>query len=138
MAEAKTQVSVKDFLRKREMATKEVKFKGFSAPFVIREITNEENERLQKSVTKVTKTRSGQVVQNMDQDEYAKDLLLTSVVQPDLDSEDLQKFYGTLADPYGTLKKMLSIGEFTALVQEVNKLSGADEALDDKMEAAKN
>lgn len=138
MAEAKTQVSVKDFLRKREMATKEVKFKGFSAPFVIREITNEENERLQKSVTKVTKTRSGQVVQNMDQDEYAKDLLLTSVVQPDLDSEDLQKFYGTLANPYGTLKKMLSIGEFTALVQEVNKMSGADEALDDKTEAAKN
>ncbi len=68
------QVSIKDFLRKRQMATKEVKFKGFPAPFVIQEITNEENEKLQKSVTKITKTRSGQITQNMDQDKYAKEL----------------------------------------------------------------
>lgn len=132
------QVSIKDFLRKRQMATKEVKFKGFPAPFVIQEITNEENEKLQKSVTKITKTRSGQVTQNMDQDKYAKKLILDSVIQPDLNSEELQQFYGTLADPYGTLKKMLSIGELTALIQEVNKLSGVDEALDDKVEDAKN
>lgn len=132
------QVSIKDFLRKRQMATKEVKFKGFPAPFVIQEITNEENEKLQKSVTKITKTRSGQVTQNMDQDKYAKELILDSVIQPDLNSEELQQFYGTLADPYGTLKKMLSIGELTALIQEVNKLSGVDEALDDKVEDAKN
>lgn len=132
------QVSIKDFLRKRQMATKEVKFKGFPAPFVIREISNEENEKLQKTVTKTTKNRSGQVVQNMDQDKYAKDLLLASVVQPDLNTQELQEFYGTLADPYGTLKKMLSIGEFTALVQEVNKMSGMEEALDDKVDEAKN
>lgn len=132
------QVSIKDFLRKRKMAEKEVKFKGFSVPFVIRELTNEENEKLQKSATKITKNRAGQIVQNMDQDKYAKDLLLASVVQPDLNSEELQNFYGTLADPYGTLKKMLSIGEFTALVQEVNDLSGVEEALDDKVEDAKN
>lgn len=132
------QVSIKDFLRKRQMATREVKFKGFPAPFVIQEITNEENEKLQKSVTKITKTRSGQVTQNMDQDKYAKELILDSVIQPDLNSEELQQFYGTLADPYGTLKKMLSIGELTALIQEVNKLSGVDEALDDKVEDAKN
>lgn len=132
------QVSIKDFLRKRQMAKKEVKFKGFEAPFVIQEITNEENEKLQKSVTKITKTRSGQVTQNMDQDKYAKNLILDSVIQPDLNSEELQQFYGTLADPYGTLKKMLSIGELTALIQEVNKLSGVDEVLDDKVEDAKN
>lgn len=132
------QVSIKDFLRKRQMAKKEVKFKGFEAPFVIQEITNEENEKLQKSVTKITKTRSGQITQNMDQDKYAKELILDSVIQPDLNSEELQQFYGTLADPYGTLKKMLSIGELTALIQEVNKLSGVDEALDDKVEDAKN
>lgn len=132
------QVSIKDFLRKRQMAKKEIKFKGFEAPFVIQEISNEENEGLQKQATKTTKTRSGQVMQNIDQDKYAQNLILKSVVQPDLNSEELQEFYGTLADPYGTLKRMLSIGELAALVQEVNNLSTVDQTLDDKVDEAKN
>lgn len=132
------QVSIKDFLRKRQMAKKEIKFKGFEAPFVIEEISNEENEQLQKQATKTTKTRSGQVMQNIDQDKYAQNLILKSVVQPDLNSEELQEFYGTLADPYGTLKRMLSIGELAALVQEVNNLSTVDQTLDDKVDEAKN
>ncbi|WP_203640681.1 phage tail assembly chaperone [Levilactobacillus andaensis] len=132
------QVSIKDFLRKRQMAKKEIKFKGFEAPFVIEEISNEENEQLQKQATKTTKSRSGQVMQNIDQDKYAQNLILKSVVQPDLNSEELQEFYGTLADPYGTLKRMLSIGELAALVQAVNNLSTVDQTLDDKVDEAKN
>lgn len=131
------QVSIKDFLRKREMATQELKFEGFASPFVITEVSNEENEKLQKAATRTNKNQYGQVVRQVDQDKYADALVVKSVVQPDLNSKELQEFYGTLADPLGTLKKMLSMGELTRLVKAVNTLSLGD-TLEEKVDEAKN
>ncbi|MGJ4013038.1 phage tail assembly chaperone [Levilactobacillus brevis] len=131
------QVSIKDFLRKREMATQELKFEGFTSPFVITEVSNEENEKLQKAATRTNKNQYGQVVRQVDQDKYADALVVKSVVQPDLNSKELQEFYGTLADPLGTLKKMLSMGELTKLVKAVNTLSLGD-TLEEKVDEAKN
>lgn len=62
---------------------------------------------------------------------------MKSIVQPDLNSKELQEFYGTLADPLGTLKKMLSMGELTKLVKAVNTLSLGD-TLEEKVDEAKN
>lgn len=132
------QVSVQDFLRKHEMAKKEIKFKGFDAPFIIKEISNDENEKLQKSATKVTQNEYGQTVRNVDQDKYADALVLTSIVQPDLNLKELQEYYGTPGDPMGTLKKMLSMGELNKLVKAVTSLSLDGRSVDERVSEAKN
>jgi len=131
------QVNIKDFLRKHELATKELKFDGFNAPFIIQEISNEANERLQKQATKVTVNRSGQRSRDIDQTKYVEAMLQEALIQPDLNNKELQEFYGTLADPMGTLNKMLTMGELNSLSQSVLDLSGLNESVDDEVEAVK-
>ena len=130
------QVSIKDFLRKRETAQRELKFDGFSSPFIIQEITNDENEKLQNQAT-VVQVKRGQKVRDLNQQKYTESLLVASVVQPDLTTAELQKFYGTLGDPAGTLKKMLSLSEFNQLATEVSELSGMNDSMDDEVQEVK-
>jgi len=134
---AEQQVSIKDFLRKREAAQRELNFDGVNSPFIIREISNDENEKLQNQAT-VVKINRGQKVRDLNQQKYMEALLVASVVQPDLNTTDLQKFYGTLGDPSGTLKKMLSMGELGRLANAVTDLSGLNETLDDEVNEVKN
>lgn len=131
------QVSIKDFLRKRELATQELKFDGMAAPFVIREVSNELNEKIQKQATTVKTNRAGQVNRDTDTQKYTELLLQNSIIQPDLSNKELQEFYGTLADPMGTLNKMLTMGELNSLSQSVLDLSGLNESVDDEVEAVK-
>lgn len=134
---AEQQVSIKDFLRKRETAKRELSFAGFKAPFVIREVTNDENEKLQSQAT-VVKVNREQKVRDLNQQKYTESLLIASVVQPDLTTTELQDFYGTLGDPAGTLKKMLSMGELNELSQAVLDLAGVTNSLDDEVNEVKN
>ncbi|MDT7015320.1 phage tail assembly chaperone [Levilactobacillus namurensis] len=131
------QFSVKDFIRERETARQELQFKGFKAPFIIQEVTNEENEHLQAQSTVVRVSR-GQRIRDLNQQKYTEALLVAAVVQPDLNSTDLQKAYGTPGDPAGTLKRMLSMGELTELSQAVTVLCGLDQSQDDEVEGVKN
>lgn len=137
-----TQVNIKDFLKQNVDEgenTKEVHFDRFKSPFVIKEITNAENEKLQKQATTKRKNpRNGQIERDVDQMKYAENLVATSVITPDLNDEELQRSYGTLADTSGTLKTMLKIGEYNKLAEEVQLLSGIGaESLDDEVEAVK-
>jgi hypothetical protein len=132
------QVSIKDFLRKRQPATQELSFDGFGAPFVIREMTNKENESLQSQFTHTERNRAGQKVSQVDTDKYTNALLVKSVVQPDLTSKELQEAYGTLGDAAETLKVMLSMGEFNTLTQAVLDLSGLNDTLEKETDEVKN
>ncbi|WP_373880031.1 hypothetical protein [Levilactobacillus brevis] len=134
---AEQQVSIKDFLRKRETAQRELNFAGFNSPFIIREISNDENEKLQNQAT-VVKINRGQKVRDLNQQKYTETLLVASVVQPDLNTAELQKYYGTLGDPAGTLKKMLSMGELNQLANAVTDLSGLNDSMDDEVQDVKN
>lgn len=141
MAEEKeqvAQVSVKDFLRKHEPEKKEVKVGDFKAPFIIRELTNAENEQLRENATRRTKNRQGQIVVNVDADKYAHSVITSSLIQPDLENKEIQEFYGTLADPYGTLERMLTVSELNKLAQAVTDLSGVSDNMDEEVEKAKN
>lgn len=135
---AEKQVSINDFLRKRELKTEEIHFDGIKAPFIIREITNDVNEKLRKQATRQKKNpRTGQIEQSTDQNYYADLLLVASVTQPDLNNADIQKFYGTMGDASETLKTMLSFSEYNQLALAVNKISGITETLDDEVSNVK-
>lgn len=106
---------------------------GKVMPFVIRPLTQEENEELIKKHTK--KDKKGNEV--FDRIAYSRAMTAAAVVEPDLTSAELQKSVGVLGEDK-TLAKLLYIGEFATLTQEVQKLSGLDEDINDEIEEAKN
>ena len=107
---------------------------GKPVPFVIRPVTQEENQALLKKHTKKNK-RTGE--EYTDRLNYNHELAATAVVYPPLENAELQKAYGTLGAAK-TLAAMLYIGEFATLFQEVQELSGLDLDINDDIEEAKN
>ncbi len=106
---------------------------GKPVPFVIRPITQEENKQLIKKHTK--KDKKGNDV--FDRTEYVSALTASAVVFPDLTSDELQKAYGVLGES-AVLQKMLLVGEYANLAQEVQTLSGLDTDINEDVEEAKN
>ena len=104
--------------------------KPIPAPFVIRRISQEENERLVRQSTRTRNVR-GQAVREMDSLEYGRRVVVTATVTPDFTSEELCRTYGTL-DPLELPGKMLLIGEYQKLTEAVMELSGLDLDLEDQ------
>lgn len=131
--------SLNAFLHPEQAENKEVvisdRFKenGKAVPFVIRPITQEENERLIKKHAK--KDKKGN--ETFDRISYNHELTAAAVVEPDLDNAELQKAYGVLGRAK-TLAKMLYVGEFAALFEAVQELSGLDKDINEDIEEAKN
>lgn len=131
--------SLKAFLNPVKAENKEVivseRFRedGKLVPFTIRPVTQEENEEILRKYRK--KDKKGE--ESFDQIGYNHELVASAVAFPDLNDADLQKAYGVLGATK-LLKKMLLIGEFTALAEEVRALSGLDEDINEDIEEAKN
>lgn len=106
---------------------------GKPVPFVIRPITQEENEEILRRHKKRDKKGN----ETFDQIGYSHDLAATAVVSPDLENAELQKAYGVLGN-IKLLEKMLLIGEFTALGEAVRELSGLDKDINDDKDEVKN
>lgn len=106
---------------------------GKPVPFVIRPITQNENEEILRRHKKRDKKGN----ETFDQIGYSHDLAATAVVSPDLENAELQKAYGVLGS-VKLLEKMLLIGEFTALGEAVKELSGLDKDINDDKDEAKN
>ena len=68
---------------------------------------------------------------------YTNDLVASAVVYPDLKNAELQNAYGVLGE-VELLQKMLIMGEFMKLSEEVQKISGLDIEDEDQVEAIKN
>ncbi len=130
--------SLKAFLNPVQVDNKEVivsnRFmeEGKTVPFVIRPITQKENEQLIKRYTK--KDKKG--VENFNRTEYIQALTASAVVFPDLTDAKLQDKYGL--GETETLKNMLLVGEYATLAQEVQTLSGLDTNVNEDIEEAKN
>ncbi|WP_283679953.1 hypothetical protein [Lentilactobacillus sp. Marseille-Q4993] len=135
------QVNIADFLAENvdhEIKKQEVKLPRFKSPFILKELTNDENEALQKRYTKQRKNpRTGQVERDIDQTGYAEAFVAASVIQPDLNNAELQKSYATMGDAVATLKKMLKLNEFMDLTQKAQQLSGIGETLEDEVKEVK-
>ena len=107
---------------------------GKTVPFVIRPITQQENETLMKKQRSVDK-KSG--VEQFNRISYNRELTAMAVVEPDLNNAELQKRYGVLgADK--VLSAMLYVGEYGTLMEAVQELSGLDQDINEDMDEAKN
>lgn len=106
---------------------------GKTVPFVIRPITQQENETLMKKHRSVDK-KSG--VEQFNRISYNRELTAMAVVEPDLNNAELQKRYGVLgADK--VLSAMLYVGEYGTLMEAVQELSGLDQDINEDMDEAK-
>lgn len=106
---------------------------GEPVPFVIRPISQDENESIIRKHTK--KDKKGN--EYFDRVAYNQELVATAVVEPDLKSEELQRAYGVIGESK-LLTKMLYVGEYADLMKEVQELSGLDKDINDDIEEAKN
>lgn len=105
---------------------------GKSVPFIIRPITQKENEQLIKKYTK--KDKKG--TETFNRTEYVQALTASAVVFPNLSDVKLQDKYGL--GETETLKNMLLVGEYATLAQAVQSLSGLDTDINEDIEEAKN
>ena len=132
--------SLSAFLHPEKTGNKEVivsdRFKenGKVVPFVIRPLTQEENAALLKQYRKVDKNSGTEIFNRIG---YNQAMVAAAVVEPDLNSAELQKAWGVLG-PERVLTTMLYVGEYSKLMEEVQKLSGLDTDLNDEIEEAKN
>lgn len=106
---------------------------GKPIPFVIRPVSEEENEKLINKSTRRVKV-NGQLQERLDAGEYGRRVVVAATVEPDFTSEEMCKAYGTL-DPLEVPGKMLLVGEYRKLSNAILELSGLD---DDLEEQAKN
>ncbi len=130
--------SLKAFLNPIQVENKEViisnRFmeEGKPVPFIIRPITQKENEQLIKKYTR--KDKKG--AENFNRTEYVQAMTASAVVFPNLADAKLQDLYGL--GETETLKNMLLVGEYATLAQEVQSLSGLDSNVNEDIEEAKN
>ena len=110
---------------------------GNTVKFEIKSISNEMDDALRKQNTRQVKKAKGVIVPELDQQKYFVDLVLKSLVYPDLDDKELQDSWGVM-DSRELINAMLLPGEYTALLQEVQKINGWDLNVEDIKEEAKN
>ena len=99
---------------------------GKPVPFVIKVLTQEENESLRRQASKPQKRNGVIIGEQLDSVKYGKLLVLASVKEPNLGDKELCKFYGTL-DPLDVASRMLTAGEYGRLVQAITDLNGFTE-----------
>ena len=139
--------SIKAFLQPPVMnETKEVivskRFKdeqGKVAPFVIRVIDQETNNKLINQATKKSK-KNGQILREFDEERYAKLLVSACVVEPNFKDSEICAHYKTV-DPLDVPERMLNVGEYNYLVKkirELNQIAMSDEDFEELAEEVKN
>lgn len=133
--------SVEDFLVENVTPAndkKEVKFKRFKSPFIIKGLSAEEQLQLRKDNTrKVLNKKTHKYENEIDQDKLIEDLMAASVVSPNLNSDELQRSWGVIGNPAKLLEKMLTGGEYNHLAEEVNDFNDVDDS-QELIEEAKN
>ena len=134
------QVSIADFLLqdvKVKKKKKEIKFTQFPEPWIIKSLNADEFTNLRKSATRRVRSKSGQLVPELDQDRLNDLIMAAAVVQPPLDVPELQEHYGTVGDAAETARKMLKIGQYVDLQEAIAELNGFDESVDELEEDLK-
>ena len=121
------EVVISDRFVKRDEKGEPIKDKAgnyIPMPFKIRSLTEDENDTLQKKARRTRKV-NGQPQEYVDNLYYLRSLVVAATVVPDFASEEMCKSYGVM-DPQLVPGKMLLIGEYNTLVNEIMQLSGID------------
>lgn len=109
---------------------------GKPIPFRIRMIDQDTNEKLQRRAMN-RKTKNGQTLKELDSDKYVKLLIQACVCYPDFSASEVCAHYKTL-DPLDVPSRMLTVGEYNRLAEEIRKFNGLDEDFEELLEEAKN
>lgn len=104
--------------------------KGKPIPFKIRAMTQEEASACRKAASRNIKV-NGMYQEKLDTDEYFSRLIVAATIFPDFASAELGDGFGT-KDPIAVPGKMLFAGEFQTLANEIVKLSGFKETVEDE------
>lgn len=132
--------SVKDYLFDPSALkeTKEVKFPHLNAPIVIQSLTTEEFEECQRKATnKKTDKRTRTVTTEIDSNKFIDLLMVKSVIEPNLEDEELQEHFQTGGSPIKTLRALtFKAGYYNELAEKVQELSGFD--VDELVDEVKN
>lgn len=111
---------------------------GNPVPFIIRAISQEENEALRKQSTRVYKSKTGETIREFNGEKFTRLFTIAGTVQPDFRASDLCEAYGVL-DPEMVIGKILLAGEYSRLSEAIADLSGiSEEAAVNTGEEAKN
>ncbi|MEM5817165.1 MAG: phage portal protein [Desulfitobacterium hafniense] len=110
---------------------------GKPIPWVLRNLTEAENEEHRKAATKRVKGKGGASQTETDTNDYMAKLAVASVVFPDLKNAELQKSYGVMGGE-DLLRKMLFPGEYAKLLKVIQEINGFDQAMEDLIEEVKN
>lgn len=110
---------------------------GKPIPWKIRGMSEEENEEIRKSSTKMDKVKGGVKVPNLNTEQYLAKMAVASVVYPNLKDAELLKSYGVLAADQ-LLRKMLLAGEYATLIEKVQEINGFDKDINDLVDDVKN
>ena len=129
-----------EFLTKNKIetgATHEVEIKPFPHPFVIKSITQAESTQIRKSctVTEFNK-RTHQKQSNTDSQLYLTKLVIACTVDPCFKDAELQAAYGVLGAEE-LVERLLTPGQFAALVSEIEEINGFD-SMPELIDEAKN
>lgn len=136
MSESKLKAFLRPAVAENEEVIISTRFtddKGEVVPFVIRALTQEENDKLTKKCTVTTKDRTGQQTRHLDQQRYSREVIVAATVVPDFSSKEICDAY-EVVDPTLIPGKMLLAGEYLKLADAIAKLSG----LGDEEEEVKN
>lgn len=123
---------LKGFLQPSPMEeTKEViisdRFKdenGKPLPFKLRKIDSETSEALMKRCRRKERV-NGQIITEVDNAKYTKLLVLACVVSPNFKDAEMCDYYKVI-NPEDVPSRMLSIGEFSRLSDEIMKFNDFD------------
>ncbi|AYB39968.1 phage tail assembly chaperone [Brevibacillus laterosporus] len=111
--------------------------KGKVVKWKIKAISEEENKEVRKKASVRKKVKKNQYTSELDNELYNMELVLQSVVFPDLYNAELQKSYDVVGAD-NLIRKMLFPGEFANLLQEVIAINGYDKEVDEMADEIKN
>lgn len=111
--------------------TDKVHIERLNGDFTVRAITYEQYSSMEKRCQKLVKnTRTGRLTKQTDDEKLSLMLIAEACIDPDFNNPEVMKRLTTqfkVADIYDAIKRMLLIGEVTAISSKILDVSGFEE-----------
>jgi len=117
-----------------------VDFKGENGEpmeWVLRPVTPEKNDQLLSEAVFPDVDAKGNLITKFREGEYRKNLMVESVIFPNLNDAELQNFYKVM-EPGELLNAMLNIKEYKQLFDKIQEVNGFTAITKEKVDEAKN
>ncbi|PKM75261.1 MAG: hypothetical protein CVU92_02305 [Firmicutes bacterium HGW-Firmicutes-17] len=110
---------------------------GVPIDWVLKPTEPEDNDRLISEAMTADFDVKGNPILKYNESQYRKNLMVESVVSPNLNNAELQDFY-KVKEPGALLNKMLNIKEYKQLFDKLQEINGFKVNTEEKVKEAKN